>query len=173
MKNKLNIIIEDDRWKNFDGDVRKISRKVFDVAIKYLNSHDELDFLPNDKPIEINLCLSNDDNVHELNREFRSMDKPTNVLSFANVDDENFLAETASQNEIELGDIIIAFETMEREAVLENITFNAHYCHLLTHGILHLCGFDHQEDDEAEYMEALEVKILAELNIDNPYKDDK
>ena len=122
-------------------------------------------------PVSINLCLSNDEEVHKLNREFRQMDKPTNVLSFANIDDEYLLDSLEGAEIAELGDIIIAFETLQREAKIENISFEAHYAHLLVHGILHLCGFDHIEDEEAEYMEDLEVRILSELNIANPYQD--
>ena len=131
----------------------------------------ELDFLPENMPISINLCLSNDEEVHRLNKEFRGKDKPTNVLSFANIDDDNFLSSLDAAKAAELGDIIIAFETLEKEAEIENISFEAHYAHLLVHGILHLCGFDHIEDEEAEYMEDLEIRILAEQGIDNPYKD--
>ena len=147
---------------------------LFAVAVNYLRETGELDFLPDENmPISINLCLSNDDEVHALNKEFRNMDKPTNVLSFANIDDDNFENELQNSDTAELGDIIISLDTMQKEAKIENITFAAHYAHLLVHGILHLCGFDHIEDDEAEYMEGLEVKILNLLNIENPYKEEQ
>ena len=171
MKDKIEIIVNDERW-NSDGKIAQESADtVFLTALDFLRKNKELDFLPENMPININLCLSNDEEVHRLNKEFRQMDKPTNVLSFANIDDEYFLAAIESSEIAELGDIIIALETLQREAKIENISFEAHYAHLLVHGILHLCGFDHVEDDEAEYMEDIEVKILAELKIDNPYKD--
>ena len=171
MKDNLEIIINDERWNECGKNALKKSENVFATALDFLRKNNELDFLPEDMPININLCLSNDNEVHGLNKEFRGKDKPTNVLSFANVDDEYFLDSLPEADIAELGDIIIALETLQKEAEIENITFEAHYTHLLVHGILHLCGFDHIEDDEAEYMEGLEIKILAELGIDNPYKD--
>ena len=75
--------------------------------------------------------------------------------------------------EVELGDIIIALETMQREAAEKQISLHDHFCHLFTHGILHLLGFDHIEDEEAEHMENFEINILKRLNIKNPYGDEK
>jgi len=101
------------------------------------------------------------------------MDKSTNVLSFANVDDDDFWEDLKHSDEADLGDIILAFETVEQEAMIKNISVYAHYCHLLVHGFLHLLGFDHQEDKEAEEMEGLETEILAAFSIDNPYSADE
>ena len=117
------------------------------------------------------MALSNDSEIQKLNAEFRHLDKPTNVLSFANIDDEDFDNQVAYDDVIELGDIMIALETMEREAEEQKISFTDHYSHLLAHGILHLLGFDHQQDDEAEYMEGFEINILQQLNVANPYKE--
>ena len=119
------------------------------------------------------MCLSNNDEVQKLNKEFRGKDKPTNVLSFANIDDEEFWDNIDSDEIHELGDIILAFETLEEEAVIKGISVYSHYCHLLVHGFLHLLGFDHQDDDEAEEMEGLEVDILREFSIDNPYEKEE
>ena len=174
MKDNIEIIVDDERWEKEAPEEVKNSAEIFAVAVNYLRENNELDFLPDENmPISINLCLSNDDEVHALNKEFRNMDKPTNVLSFANIDDDNFENELQNSDAAELGDIIISLDTMQKEAKIENITFAAHYAHLLVHGILHLCGFDHIEDDEAEYMEGLEVKILNLLNIENPYKEEQ
>ena len=68
-------------------------------------------------------------------------------------------------------DIILAFETLQREADEKHITVYAHYCHLLVHGFLHILGFDHQTDEEADEMESLETEILEQFSIDNPYQD--
>ena len=73
---------------------------------------------------------------------------------------------------LDLGDIILAFETLKREADEKQITVYAHYCHLLVHGFLHILGFDHQTDEEADEMEGLEVEILEQFSIENPYADD-
>ena len=168
---ELNSCIEEQGWLEALPEVEKISGEVFDKAIGYVRQHEEIDFLNSGKPLAVNLALSNDSHVHELNNEFRNMDKPTNVLSFANIADENIEQEIALSDSIELGDIIIALETMQREAKEKNIYLHDHYCHLLTHGLLHLLGFDHIEDDEAEYMEGFEVEILQTMNIANPYQE--
>ena len=139
--------------------------------LDYVGRHEEIDFLQSGKNINVNLCLGNDDEVHALNREFRGKDKPTNVLSFANIDDESFADEWSDGEEIELGDIIIALETMQAEAGNQNLTLHDHYCHLFAHGLLHLLGYDHIEADEAEHMESFEIAILKQMNINNPYEE--
>lgn len=173
-KNKfeLNIEIEEEGWQKALPSLQELSEKIVDTVLSYVKEHEDIDFLKTDKPICINLALSNDENIHHLNAEFRHMDKPTNVLSFANIDDEHFEEEIKATPQIELGDIMIALETMQREAQEKNISLHDHYCHLFTHGILHLLGFDHMEDDEAEYMESFEIAILAQMNIANPYEEE-
>lgn len=168
---RLLISVEEGRWNQALPDFGSLSDQVMATVFDYISSLGEIDFWDGKKPMEVNLCLSNDANVQKLNKEFRGMDKPTNVLSFANIDDEAFAEDCELYEEIELGDIIIALETLEREADLKQIPLSDHYCHLLTHGLLHLLGFDHIEDEEAEYMESCEVKILEKLNIKNPYLD--
>lgn len=168
---ELNISIEEKGWETALPDFQELSNKVMQKTIDFVQNHDEIDFLSLNKTISINLSLSNDENIHKLNLEFRNMDKPTNVLSFANIDDPFFEEQIQTDDIIELGDIMIALETMQREAKEKEISLHDHYCHLFIHGILHLLGFDHIEDDEAEYMEDFEVRILAELNIANPYQE--
>ena len=168
---ELNISIEEKGWKTALPDFQELSNQIMQKTIDFVQNHDEIDFLSLNKTISINLSLSNDENIHKLNLEFRNMDKPTNVLSFANIDDPFFEEQIQTDDIIELGDIMIALETMQREAKEKDISLHDHYCHLFIHGILHLLGFDHIEDDEAEYMEDFEVRILAELNIANPYQE--
>ena len=170
-KNILNLSIDEPLWNTVLSDCQKISETVLSEVIDFVSQNEDIDFLSFNKPIVVNLSLSNDTEVHTLNKQFRNMDKPTNVLSFANIDDEAFNETIVASDEIELGDIIIALQTMEREAKEQNISFHDHYCHLLAHGLLHLLGFDHQDDEEAEYMEGFEVDILNKLNISNPYKE--
>lgn len=170
-KTQLIINLNEPAWEANIEDIEKLSNLVLVSTFDYVNQNEEIDFLNLDKPVIINLCLSDDNEVHTLNREFRNMDKPTNVLSFANIDCDGFEQEIAQNQEIELGDIIIALETMQREAQEKEISLQNHYCHLLTHGLLHLLGFDHMDDDEAEYMEAFETAILQQLNISNPYEE--
>lgn len=173
MKNRvvLNIAVNNPYWTDaVDFDAEKVANNLKDLTFEYMaNSGHEL--LVGNKSYVLNICLSDDAEVHQLNKEFRGMDKPTNVLSFANVDDDDFWNEYEDSDELELGDIILAYETLHNEANIKGISVYAHYCHLLVHGFLHLLGFDHQEDEEAEEMEDIEVDILAMFSIDNPYID--
>lgn len=171
IKHNLELSINDAKWQEVLPELETISGEVFSQVLDYVSTHEDIDFLTLNKSINVNLCLSNDEEVHTLNKEFRQMDKPTNVLSFANIDDASFEELCQTEPEIELGDIIIALETMQREAKEQGITFHDHYCHLLAHGLLHLLGYDHIKEDEAEYMESFEIAILQKLNIKNPYEE--
>ncbi len=167
----LNIIFDVENWKHKLPEVGVFAREVFETALNFLSKND-LGFEGWDnKPVSINLSLSNNNEVQKLNREFRGKDKPTNVLSFANIDDEFFEDEFLSGDIVELGDIIMAIETLEDEAGIKNISLQNHFAHLLVHGILHLFGYDHIEDDEADEMEGIEVDILKEMGIANPYEE--
>lgn len=99
----------------------------------------------------------------KLNKEYRHIDKATNVLSFP--------AELPTEIELQfLGDIVICAPVVDREAQQQGKQPSDHWAHLLVHGLLHLQGYDHQEDSEADEMESLEIEILQKLNIPNPYK---
>lgn len=108
---------------------------------------------------ELSILFTDDAHIQVLNRDWRGKDKPTNVLSFP----------SAFQASGTLGDIAIAFETVEREAAEGGLTVADHLTHLLVHGILHLIGHDHEAEEEAEAMERLETDILAGLGIADPY----
>jgi probable rRNA maturation factor len=112
---------------------------------------------------EVSLLLADDAAVRALNREWRGIDKPTNVLSFS-------AAKQPPGSPPLLGDIAIAYETLAREAENEGKPFLHHLAHLAVHGYLHLMGYDHQADSEAEAMEALERDILRSLRIPDPYR---
>lgn len=122
--------------------------------------------------VEIAVRLSDDAEVQRLNRDFRGKDKPTNVLSFPQVQPDllDLLANT-DDGEILLGDIVLARETCAREAKEKGIDFADHATHLIMHGALHLVGYDHQDDVSATTMEEIEVKALASLGFANPYAD--
>lgn len=167
----LDTTIDNERWCRAINDVEGLINKVKDITFSYLLENENITILRSEKIKRISICLSDDAHIWALNKEFRGIDKPTNVLSFANIDFENFASENDIFSEIEIGDIIIALETLEREASLEKISLEDHFSHLLLHGFLHLCGYDHMDDEEAEYMENLEIKILAMLNIGNPYQE--
>lgn len=119
--------------------------------------------------VEISIVLTNDSAIQKLNREYRGKDNPTNVLSFPSFDDEEENHLFDKHHPVLLGDLVFSFETIQKEAVDSKKSFSDHLTHLCVHGLLHLLGFDHETDKEAEEMEALEVEILSKLNIFNPY----
>jgi len=162
------ISVEDKRWKNDIKDVQKLVQDCKDAAL--LCVQDDVPFLKKNKNFALNLALSNDKTVWELNKKFRGFDKPTNVLSFANIDDEAFEKELAFENDVALGDVIIAYETMKAEAEDLGILLCDHFCHLWVHGLLHILGYDHIKEDERLEMEAKEVEILKKLGVLNPYE---
>jgi probable rRNA maturation factor len=112
---------------------------------------------------EVSIVLTNDSAIRDLNRDWRGIDRPTNVLSFP------ASGQTAGGDARLLGDIVIAYETVERECDDENRIFLHHLAHLAVHGFLHLIGYDHQTDVQAEEMEGLESKIMMRLNLPDPY----
>jgi probable rRNA maturation factor len=112
---------------------------------------------------EVSLLFCDDGRIQELNREWRGLDKPTNVLSFPAA-----FADRLATAPL-LGDIAIAFETVSKEARDEDKTLSDHTFHMIVHGFLHLLGYDHENEEEAEEMEDLERRALARLGIADPY----
>jgi probable rRNA maturation factor len=119
--------------------------------------------------LEVSLVLDDDQAVRILNRDYRGLDKPTNVLSFAALDEDSPIPEDGP---ILLGDVIIAFQTCMAEAEADHKKPGHHLSHLVVHGVLHLLGYDHEAEDEAEQMESLERSILGAMGIPDPYRDD-
>jgi probable rRNA maturation factor len=123
-------------------------------------------------PAEMSLVLADDALVQALNRDYRDKDKPTNVLSFALLDDLDDTDDALARDEgmpILIGDVILAFETVQREAREQGKSIKDHLTHLVIHGVLHLLGYDHQSDPDADRMERLETSILARMGIADPY----
>lgn len=120
---------------------------------------------------EVSILLTNNDEIHKLNKQFRNKDRPTNVLSFPSLTEEEL--RIINKNSLQpnmLGDLALAFETLLCESLVEKKTFLDHFNHLVVHGILHLLGYDHETDDDAECMQKKEIMILNTLNINNPYQ---
>ncbi|WP_441997410.1 rRNA maturation RNase YbeY [Microvirga sp. 2TAF3] len=152
----LDIMIEAGGWAGLE-DAQALAQRAADAAAEAADAADE-DF-------EISVMLTDDASIRTLNREWRGKDKPTNVLSFPAPEQPGF------EGPRHLGDIALAYETLVREAEEESKTLAHHFAHLIVHGVLHLLGYDHEVDEEAEIMEALEVKALATLGIADPYRD--
>lgn len=150
---QLDIIIEDGDWGAF-APVEDALDEVADVISRRFDLGDA----------EAAVALSSDDRVRALNLTYRGKDKPTNVLSFPA--SEQAMPAGAPRH---LGDIVLAAETVAREAAAEGKPPRHHLQHLVVHGLLHLLGYDHESEAEAREMEALEVEILRELGVPDPY----
>ena len=138
---------------NIEGVCQKTITKVFE--------NDIVPFCSSKR--EIGLLLTTNDRMLDLNQVYRKKNAPTNVLTFPNG------LQRFDETPIFLGDIAIGYSVTLEESIEANLSFLNHMQHLLVHGCLHLLGFDHEETDEAEEMERVEIKILRDLNIDAPY----
>ncbi len=153
----IDLLIEAGDWQSED-----LLEAIAEKAIAAAFATSDLGVVEN---TEVSLVFTDDTHIQELNKMWREKDKPTNVLSFRGDDSEEPPFGPL------LGDIVIAKETVKREALELEIPFEHHLIHLIVHGTLHLFGYDHQVDEEAEEMEAEERLILASLQIPDPYKD--
>ena len=108
---------------------------------------------------EVSVVLTDDATIRALNKEWRKIDKATNVLSFP----------AGPNKDVILGDVVIAYETLQRECAEEDRVFLHHLAHLSVHGFLHLMGYDHETDAEADSMERLETAVLQRLGLPDPY----
>jgi probable rRNA maturation factor len=152
----LDIMIEGGDWARLD-DAEALAQKAAEAAVAVADEADE-DF-------EVSVMLTDDAQIRELNRTWRGKDKPTNVLSFPAPEPPG------ATGPRHLGDIALAYETLVRESEEESKELAHHFAHLIVHGVLHLLGYDHEVEAEADIMEALEVKALATLGIADPYRD--
>ncbi len=145
-----NVIVEDEAWQTL-ADLEALTLAAVTAVFP-------------DKPCSVDVLFTSDDEVRALNRDFRKKDNATNVLSFPAA-----LMPVIPGEMAHLGDIVLAFETVEREAKEQNKPLSHHVTHLIVHATLHLLGHDHVNHDEAEIMESKEREILATLNISDPY----
>jgi len=153
MSVEIDILLSAEDWDTFEGleelTERCVAASVAESGVKLLPGCE----------LSVNFC--DDAEIQELNAQWRGKDKPTNVLSFP--------TPGAPANKPLLGDIVIAYETVAREAQEQDKTLSAHVAHMVIHGFLHLIGYDHEIPAEAEEMEALERRIASKLGLRDPY----
>jgi probable rRNA maturation factor len=147
----IDVLVQSGLWKE-PGKTKTLLRRAVRAAAAALST----------SGAELAIVLADDSAIRLLNRQWRGIDKATNVLSFP--------TETADGGPLLLGDIVLAHETIAREARQQGKPFAHHLAHLAVHGFLHLNGYDHQRDEDAEAMEDLERKILQRLAIADPYR---
>ena len=145
----IDVEIEDPAWTEALPNAETLARG---AALMALDRHDAAHE-------NVTILLTDDESVRELNAQFRGQHKPTNVLSFPAPDNPERFA----------GDIALAYGVCAREAAEQGKSLANHLQHLTVHGVLHLLGYDHMGDDEAEVMEDLERSVLAELGVPDPY----
>ena len=147
----LDISIDDKDWTGVPG-LRKLAQSAISATMP-------------DKDVVVSLLFTSDEKILEINKRWRGKAKATNVLSFP-VSSE---IPVPAGEPRPLGDIVLAFGVVSREALDQKKTLSHHVTHLIVHGLLHLLGYDHEDDGEAEAMEAREIAVLAGLGMENPY----
>jgi probable rRNA maturation factor len=157
----LDIMVEGGEWGAIP-DAEPLAQKAAEAATHVAGREAEA--------LELSLMLTDDAQISELNRTWRGKDGPTNVLSFPAPAPPG-TARPGDAAPRYLGDIALAYETLAREAEEESKPLAHHFAHLVVHGVLHLLGYDHEVETEAERMEDLEVKALSTLGIADPYRD--
>lgn len=166
---EIDISILDPKWQQTLPDLEIFISDTIKTALIEAALPQKL--APNNQFVEVSVLLANNAFIKDLNHRYRGKNKPTNVLSFSQLD---ITPKTKTDEEIfpiaSLGDIALAYETIAQEAKEHNKAIEDHIRHLLIHGSLHLCGFDHENAKDAEEMENLEIKILSSFGIKNPYE---
>jgi probable rRNA maturation factor len=150
-KLKIDVLVDSDRW-NEPAKARSVVRRAVAEAAAAVST----------TGTELAIVLTDDSAIRQLNRLWRGIDAPTNVLSFP--------SKRTADEPPHLGDVVLAFETIAREARAEGKPFAHHLAHLAVHGFLHLIGYDHDRDADAQTMEQTERKILRRLDIPDPYR---
>ncbi len=157
---KIDVLVDSEHWKNAVAAKMVVRRALKQVAITLST-----------KTAELAIVLTDDAAMRRLNRNWRGINAPTNVLSFATKNPGDRLDERRGSRSVgnHLGDIVLAYETVKREARRDGKPFDHHLTHLVVHGFLHLLGYDHGNDAQARRMEATERAILGELAVPDPY----
>lgn len=160
----IDVSISEPEWTLSFLDVEKVAAEAMDLSLRMAQMPEQV----RARQIEVSIVLANDDLIQILNREYRGKDAPTNVLTFASLDADGPIAADAPYP---IGDVILSYQTIDREAREQGKFFKEHFIHMVVHGTLHLLGYDHETEDEANVMESLEIRILEKMNIQNPYME--
>jgi probable rRNA maturation factor len=169
------IFIDVERKSKKWDEVKSIEKWTKTTCKKIIPLTDLKKILTSDFTLEVSVSLVSDSQIKKINSEFRGKNKATNILSFSNLD-ENFIREfglkkaVGSSKYLLLGDIVISYETVKKESLAQKKNFYDHLTHLILHSILHLIGFDHEDEKMAAEMEKMEIKILKHFKISNPYQ---
>lgn len=166
------ISVEDPSWQNHALDLEQIIAHAAEIVLPLA----DVPALFKQRLADINIILTDNDAVQTLNADYREKDKPTNILTFPQIDccdqdDLDMQANMPAEMPLIFGDLYLAYDVVKSECAEQEKTFEAHLSHLIIHGILHLLGYDHIETDEAEEMEAIEIKAMVKLGFENPYAD--
>jgi probable rRNA maturation factor len=158
---KIDVLVDSEHWKNAAA-AKDVVRRALKQAATALST----------KTAELAIVLTDDAAMRRLNRNWRGIDAPTNVLSFATKNFGDQLDEQSGGQFVgnHLGDIVLAYETVKREAHRDGKAFDHHLAHLVVHGFLHLLGYDHGNDAQARRMETTERAILRDLAVPDPYR---
>lgn len=151
-----------------DADWEALSIRAAETALRQTPF---LEWLDHAATIEVAVRFTSDEEVHVLNRQYRGKDKPTNVLSFPMIQPDlmEAVTENSDDGEVLLGDIVLAHGVCAAEALERRVGVQDHATHLIVHGLLHLLGYDHMNDAEAEAMEEMERAALRDLGLHDPY----
>lgn len=161
----VEFFITDTLWRDFLTTNKDLFEKIAIKAFQAGNLQ-----LDKQRMNHINLIFCNDTDIHTLNRDYRGVDKPTNVLSFPTYDRDELIQKAYCFADMQVfGDVYIAYHYCQKEAEESHKNHVYHIAHMIVHGMLHILGHDHLEELEAETMEALEIDILNKYDIPNPY----
>ena len=163
MKIVVDIIKESNLWKEQKYIKKTLVKKIINLI------ESELEVFKKTENLELAILLTDNEKIKILNNQFRKKDKATNVLSFPDRElNWEKLNEEDFAGDVILGDIALAYEIIESESLASNLPIQNHFTHLLLHAILHLLGYDHEEEKDGDVMRVLEIKILSKLDIKTP-----
>ncbi|MEM6902937.1 MAG: rRNA maturation RNase YbeY [Pseudomonadota bacterium] len=171
---QLILEVADERW------TQALAPKSPEQVIEEALTAGYAELLANDKPVswpadiawEVSVVLTDDAAIRQLNNDYRGKDKPTNVLSFPQFEAGETVTALPGMETLPIGDLILAHDVVATEAQARDIDVWQHVSHLVVHGLFHLVGLNHEDDQQAELMEQLEVLALRRLDLDDPYRFD-